>query len=434
MKLSRYTKIIEDFPETNRHLLFNTLTHGVVVVDDEMAAEVRGLPDTRNLSSELKRLKKLRFLVADDTEDRKRINAYFADLTSASTCVNATVLTTYSCNFACTYCVEEGVISPVRMTREVAHRCGDFLLQQAKEYHSKSVYVSFYGGEPLMNTDAIRWVAHRVKKAAKRRHMRFAFSLVTNGALLTPEMVNELVELGLEGVKITLDGDRHHHDLKRPFKNGRGSFDVIMNNLRYAVTKVTVDVGGNFDAENVDSIYNLISYLKNEGFAGKLNRVNFKPISQTPKDREGLGPTAELECVYAGGDTAHTMVALRQELIKNGFDTDAGVGVNICGMTFDGPHFTVDPTGKLYKCPAFVGIDRFCVGDIDRGDQKPSPKDLWRKCQDCENVALCGDGCMYGAYISYGDETRLNCQRDYMETVFRENVKLEYQSLQNSDR
>jgi hypothetical protein len=31
------------------------------------------------------------------------------------------------------------------------------------------------------------------------------------------------------------------------------------------------------------------------------------------------------------------------------------VGVNACGMTSNSAVFTVDPTGKIFKCPAFAG-------------------------------------------------------------------------------
>jgi uncharacterized protein len=122
------------------------------------------------------------------------------------------------------------------------------------------------------------------------------------------------------------------------------------------------------------------------------------------------------------------MIKLRKLLLDNGFSTDEGVGVNICGITLSDTQVAIDPTGKLYKCPAFVGREEFCAGTIESGETTEPAADLWRRCSGCENVALCGDGCMYGAYIQYGDPNRLNCQREYMDSLLSENLKIEYDS------
>ena len=33
---SQYTKYVTDYPEKGQHLLFNTLTHGLLAIDDEL--------------------------------------------------------------------------------------------------------------------------------------------------------------------------------------------------------------------------------------------------------------------------------------------------------------------------------------------------------------------------------------------------------------
>ena len=53
-------------------------------------------------------------------------------------------------------------------------------------------------------------------------------NIITNGLLLTPEMVDRLTPCGLNGVKITLDGDRDTHNRMRPLRGGQGTFDRII--------------------------------------------------------------------------------------------------------------------------------------------------------------------------------------------------------------
>jgi uncharacterized protein len=429
MQRSRYTKYVADYPEPGQHLLFNTLTHALLAVDDELkdALETLGESEGAIPREYLDELRRQYMVVSGPDEDRENVEGYFREIKkTAESSIEVTVLTTFACNFACTYCVEDGVISSQRMSEETARRCADYISEMAGRKKVDTINLYYYGGEPLMHIPPIRTISTLVRAYCDAHGMGFAFALTTNGALLTPEVVLELKDLGLEGVKITVDGDRAHHDAKRPFKNGKGSYDSIMQNIRFAVDHIDVDIGGNFDEENFGSFEKLILDLKAEGLHKKLNKVSFKPISRTPEDRKRAAKSAELECVYSRPGTADSMIKLRKLLIDNGFKTEEGVGVNICGITLDDTQVTIDPAGKLYKCPAFVGREEFCVGTIQSGETGKQVADLWRRCIGCENVALCGDGCMYGAYIQYGDPEKLNCQMDYMNELVRENLKIEY--------
>jgi uncharacterized protein len=430
MKRSRYTVLVPNYPSPAEHLLYNTRTQALVVIPEAVRVALDRLPEpsARSARKPLRQLRKMGFLVQDDARDRANLDAYFRDIKAGPQAVNATVLTTFACNFACTYCVEEGVTAAVHMDEPTAIQAAAYIVAQARKRRSRAVYVSLYGGEPLLNLKAVRTVLRETKARAEEFGLEFGASMTTNGALLTPGVVDELAELGLQGVKVTVDGDRAHHDAKRPFKGGSGSFDLIMQNVEYASGRVDVDLGGNFDQENAESFPALLDYLEGKGIAGRLNRVSFKPISGTPADRERARTSAELQCVYARSETAATTVRLRQEVVRRGLATDPHLGVQICGITLDGAHFTIDPRGVLYRCPAFVGHTEFSTGDIRSGETRaPVDLDLWKRCADCAYAPMCGDGCMFSAYIRYGDANQLNCQREYVEFVVRENLKTQYE-------
>ena len=78
-------------------------------------------------------------------------------------------------------------------------------------------------------------------------------NVITNGLLLTPEVVDRLLPFGLNGVKITLDGDRDTHNRMRPLRGGQGTFDKIIANVRQVADKCRISIGGNFDESSVDS-------------------------------------------------------------------------------------------------------------------------------------------------------------------------------------
>ncbi|MBT3275947.1 MAG: radical SAM protein [Spirochaetales bacterium] len=429
MKRSLYTKCVANYPRKGQHLLFNTLTHSIITVDDELKGYIDNPDEYRGeVPAPYREELQDRFMIVPDSAaDTSLIEDYFKEIKSITEkSLEVTLLTTFACNFACTYCVEDGVICNIRMNEETTAKCASYIIDQAGKNNVETINLYFYGGEPLMNIPPIRSIAKAVRKHCEKKGLEFGFALTTNGALLKPSLVRELKKLGLEGVKVTIDGDRAHHNAKRPYKNGEGSFDDIIENIRYAAKHIAVDVGGNFDDTNVDSFESLILYLRDIGLHRTLNKVSFKPISETPEDRKKAPLSAELACAYSREGTGEAMVKLRKLLIDNRFKTDDSIGVNVCGITLDGLQITIDPVGKLYKCMAFVGREEFCVGTIETGDSGEVKKDLWRRCTSCENVALCGDGCIYGSYIKYGDTDRLNCQKDYMDYLVTENLKLEY--------
>ena len=199
------------------------------------------------------------------------------------------------------------------------------------------------------------------------------------------------------------------------------------------MNRIDVDIGCNFDADNAGSFDELLENLKANGLAEKLHGVRFKPISETLRDRERLPSPAEMPCIYSEPATARRMVELRRLALQKGFRTDPGVGVNLCSMTAGNTMFTVDPTGKLFKCPALVGHAEFECGNIDSGE-KPAqgPCEIWRRCLGCQYLPLCGEGCLFGSYLRFGDPYRLNCQKEYVSYLVRENLKLNYQYRRRS--
>src|SRR5207237_2873060 len=114
--------------------------------------------------------------------------------------------------------------------------------------------------------------------------------MITNGLLLTEDVVDRLVPRGLRGIKITLDGDKETHDRMRPLRGGQGTLDRIVDNSRKVAERTRISVGGNFDETSADSFTGLLDYISKQDFADKLVKVNFKPIVRdTDPRRRGWG-------------------------------------------------------------------------------------------------------------------------------------------------
>src|SRR5207237_1607650 len=222
------------------------------------------------------------FLVASRDADRRNLNAYLNEVKSDTSELNVTVLTTLQCNFACDYCFQgdHGDYNERadRMSPATAARVGEWIERELDRIAPERFVLTFFGGEPLLNLPVMYELAERTWAAAQERGIEMLISVITNGLLLTPEVVDRLKPYGLYGIKITLDGDRDTHNRMRPLRGGQGTFDRIVANIRRVAHKTRIAIGGNFDADSVDSYPALLDFLAAEDFAPYISKVAFKPV------------------------------------------------------------------------------------------------------------------------------------------------------------
>jgi uncharacterized protein len=430
MRLSLNTIFVDDFPKEGQCIVYQTRTQAQVVVDRELKNildELPTPPQKEEAREALLQLEKMGLVIDNGADEKQILEEWFEALKGDRSELKATILTTYDCNFACPYCVEEGVKAPVSMDRQTALQTVEYLRKQLETHSPEKLFVTFYGGEPLMNMAALRLLARQIGDLARKKGVPFVFGMTTNGSLLTRRVVKELAGYGLKGAKITLDGTREFHDRTRPFKTGKGSFDVILKNILDVIDLIDIDVGGNFNQANLGSFISLLDHLKSLGLAGRLHRVSFKPISPNTYSQPEGSSCSDLGCVFSDPTIMKGIIDLRRATLERGFRADPGLGINICSMVMNNLSMVIDPLGRIYRCPAFVGREGFVVGDIDHpGEEDFTSLDLWKRCIECPYVPLCGDGCIYAAYLRFGDVSRLNCQREFMEFMVRENLKLNY--------
>jgi uncharacterized protein len=153
------------------------------------------------------------------------------DLCSISKHQHLILNVTEKCNLRCSYCVYSGKYTGKRthsekqMSLETAKKAVDKFLERASDRCS----ISFYGGECLLNFRLIKSITDYV---TERSTKEVNWSMTTNGTLLTPEICAYLVKRGFI-LNISLDGPKHIHDRYRIFKDGTGTFDIIIKNLDY---------------------------------------------------------------------------------------------------------------------------------------------------------------------------------------------------------
>ncbi len=105
----------------------------------------------------------------------------------------ATLIPTYRCNSSCPKCVKKGMHDVMQeMTTEQLKRVIDEL--QALGISA----IDFTGGEPLLRDDLTELLRHTSGKGLLSH-------LNTNGYLLTPERVQDIVQSGVNSINVSLD-------------------------------------------------------------------------------------------------------------------------------------------------------------------------------------------------------------------------------------
>jgi uncharacterized protein len=433
--------------------LMNTFTDAQLIVSRDVAAllDRAGSATLDTLTPEereaLSTLSEQGFLVADRESERRATEAYFHDIRESNEQLRVTVLTTLQCNFACDYCFQgdHGDYNKfaAKMTMETAARVAGWTEERLDALAPESFVLTLFGGEPLLNLPVVYYLSERLWAASQTRGVRMMVNVITNGLLLTPEVVDRLSPCGLNSVKITLDGDHDTHNRMRPLRGGQGTFDKIIENVRRVAGRCRISVGGNFDESSVDSYPALLDFLREQEFADKLVRVAFKPVIREPKPQQpkGLIPLTVVgtggkplngTCMTsAGGGTSicdncnfidEKMSFLREETKKRGFATVDGVHMGPCEIHKRHAH-TIGPDGALYACPGFTGDAKESTGHIDgrveeRRQSAAARFDklaAWKDCDDCAFIPVCAGGCSVAAHAELGDMSRPNCHKSSFE-------------------
>lgn len=144
---------------------------------------------------------------------------------------------TNRCGLSCAYCGYGEFYSDYdkRENEDLDIRAAKKLFDYLRELwdsplntsHGRNIYISFYGGEPLLNFPFIEEMVHYVNRS-NAAHNRFTFSMTTNGLHLHKYM--DFLYDHKFNLLISLDGNEEN-TAYRIFRNGKPAYAAIMDNV-----------------------------------------------------------------------------------------------------------------------------------------------------------------------------------------------------------
>jgi His-Xaa-Ser system radical SAM maturase HxsB len=279
-----------------------------------------------------------------------------------------------ACNMNCVYCqANNGKERPhLFMNLETAERAVDIALQSP----SKHLNFEFQGGEPLLNFDIIRKIVEYAEDN-KGNHI-ISYNVVTNLTLLTDEIISFLVEYNF-GVSTSIDGSKFVHDANRPFLDGKGTYDNVMEAVK-KLRNAGICVGAIETTTRLSLKYprEIVRAYSDMGFDGIFIRpltplgkatVNWNEIGYTPDEFNEFYYAAFEEVLNinkTGGFIREDHAVILLSRISGEFvnymelRSPCGAGIGQMAYFADGNVFTCDEGRMLYE----MGYDTFRLGSV----------------------------------------------------------------------
>jgi len=341
---------------------------------------------------------------------------YIAEFKTRSTVVKALCLhIAHDCNLACRYCfAEEGEYQGGRalMSYEVGKQALDFLIQSSGS--RRNLEVDFFGGEPLMNFEVVKNLVKYGREQEELHNKKFRFTLTTNGVLLNDEII-EFANKEMSNVVLSIDGRKEVHDHIRPFRNGKGSYDLIVPKfikLAESRNQTNYYVRGTFTHNNLDFSED-VKHLVELGF----KQISVEPVISLPEEPYAI-TEEDIPIICEEYDKlARYMIEKKKDGKDFNFfhfmiDLTGGpcVAKRLSGCGSGTEYLAVTPWGDLYPCHQFVGETDFLMGNVFEGVKSTELRKEFKscnvyskdKCKECFARFYCSGGCAANSFKFHG--------------------------------
>jgi len=418
MHINKYITHIED---GGNILVFNALNGAILCLDGEgEATAFRRMVeegDDSALSEPLRSgLIHHGFLLDDGINETDVAKRNYLEMYRRTSILRLLIYVTEDCNCRCVYCPQ--LHKPRYMELETIRHLADFvsiMLDGMGGYDN--VYVSWFGGEPLLNMPVIKLGMELLRDVCEKHEVPLHAGMTTNAWLLDEKVFRQLITLGVTEYQITMDGMPKTHDIQRPLKGGSGSWKRIWENLIHmneSDFSFSVSLRINANQNTLSSARELIKLASCS--LDKRFSIQAQPISNMGN------PTPEAEALYCDMREAND-VRNDLELFANSLKRDfaiPGAMLQPFGMmctSFLRGYYVISVDGTISKCELRVDDEVSKLGSLY--DEKKrintarlsqfTTLDTSSECENCRMYPMC-----YGLSCPYRKVVGEHCGFDSM--------------------
>ena len=416
-----------------KHYLYNILSTALAEIDTELyTAIANDTPNTLNVEL-INLLKEKHFIVENELDEVKEYMYFYNSMRfgRGAQVLNIVFIPTYNCNLACPYCVQGLDKKFDTISQDAMDSLLKFVEYKVNESRTYGVsisklYISLFGGEPMLTKKQILPAfCKQINEIAERYNCSLDFTMTSNFTLLDDEVI-DLIKMYNIKVQVSIDGDKEQHNKRRIDSLGRGTYDIIMSNLKkmnLAGLKKNLTIRINLDRENIDkadSIMSSVSDMADDIYFGYLD--NLKGANDDY--------STCIKCENYADMMNNELVPVYQKygkIIPHFFGK-----MTPCSIHCEN-RFIIDLYLNVYKCELLINKKEASVGRIEKdGTFSPNSNfysqmdyapDKVRQCRNCKMLPLCGGGCTGKAFVNGNDQ---NMDFNGVSCIMREEDLIKY--------
>lgn len=284
----------------------------------------------------------------------------------------------FACNLKCSYCYQEteDFRKPSFKKSNNINLNAEFISKYIKNNGYESLDITYIGGETMLYMKDIMEF-HQKLLSTK---IKINSSFVTNATIVNREIISSMAEMNCKSIQITLDGDKESHNIYRFYKNSKGTFDDVVNNIKilYSSLESQILVRVNVTGQNIYRINKLLESLEDRLDIEKFS-IYFSLIDDTVNFKDDKGNIYKFLEEYRN---------IYKNAISKGFDAVLPSHSGNCltckipsdcnSVSNDGIVITAD--GKLYSCWDSAGQPNKEVGNTREGYIPELVENNWVQC------------------------------------------------------
>jgi len=399
----RINPFVRIYERENVKALFNTVNLNTLYISREMYDKVIAEPTAQMIEE--------KFLVPPDFDTVE----YFKENMPKSKDNDIRItyfLLTSVCNFKCKYCYVENRIEKhdnAFMTIEIAEKGIQLLKRNIK--NDKKTTIIFYGGEPFLNFEVLKYVVERTKELG----MKLEYKVITNGSIMNDEIANFIKENRII-VGVSIDGLESTNDEMRIDLNDEGTFKKINSTIStFSENGIIFGISCTISKHNMNKMDEILSIMEQyniKGMGYNLPAENGK-ITFTDEEKQEI-----VKNLIKVEDTIFEKRIFEDRVINRRLKAFVEKKVLYKDCAGYGHQIGITPTGKVGVChglwPDEINQKENVYFDIDvnyTGLVNEHP--IWiewfnrtpfnmPQCWNCEAKGLCGGGCAQKPFLRTG--------------------------------
>lgn len=323
------------------------------------------------------------------------------------------------CNLRCTYCYAAGGAYGSHRSI-VSLDMVEKALDRFYGYFDEIRNLQIFGGEPLFNMPAIRFICEYTEKKFEERGVRTNIGIVTNGTLITDEFISLVKKYNIN-VTVSYDGNRKVNDFTRPFVGGKGSTESILTKAQkmYKETNQPTTIEVTYTQHHIEQKVDIMDVLNELHELFPKTMVHLVPVSGKKTDAftiKNLSVFADsVDQLFDPKVNKNNLTYSLMQRIITGIANHTKGSSHICNAGVG--TLSVSTKGDVYPCFMFTDEEDLKLGNIEDENLFESPrlkeklerlhnfsdKSKNEECSHCFMRNLC-NGCL-GLNASHKGET-----------------------------